>query len=60
MTGLVPDDVLIVASVPPDSNEPQIASPTTSIDAGDTLTVYSDRGADPAVTDIFGLFGEYR
>jgi len=60
MNGLVPDDVLIVASVPEGSNEPEIASPTTSIDAGDTLTVYSDRGADPAVTDIFGLFEKYR
>lgn len=60
MNGVVPDDVLIVASVPVDSNEPQITSPTTSIDVGDTLTVYSERGADPAVTDIFGLFEEFR
>ncbi|RZV06200.1 trk system potassium uptake protein TrkA [Natrinema hispanicum] len=57
---VIPDDVLVVAVVREDGNEPQIARPTTAIEPGDRLTVYSERGTDPAVTDIFGFFDDYR
>lgn len=53
---VLPEDVLVVAIVPEDGDEPVIAGPMTRIDSGDNLTVYSGRGADSEVTDIFGLY----
>ncbi|AGB30130.1 K+ transport system, NAD-binding component [Natrinema pellirubrum DSM 15624] len=58
--GLIPDDVLVVAVVPQDGSGPRIARSTTEIGAGDRLAVYSGRGTDPAVTDLFGFFDDYR
>lgn len=57
--GLVPDDVL-VAAVVKDGDEPRIPGPTTEIGAGDRLTVYSGRGADTDVTELFGALDDHR
>ncbi|WP_181693049.1 TrkA family potassium uptake protein [Natronomonas sp. LN261] len=58
-SGLIPDDVLVVAIVPADDDEPRICRSSTEIEPGDRLTVYSERGTDPAVTDVFGFFDDY-
>lgn len=57
---ILPDDVRVVAIIPDGDDEPQIARPATQIKFGDNVTVYSDRGADPAVTDLFGYVEDYR
>jgi trk system potassium uptake protein TrkA len=56
--GLLPDDVLIVAIAREDGD---LITPRgdTTIRAGDLLTVYAAEGATPAVTDVFGHYGDH-
>ncbi|WP_336036714.1 potassium channel family protein [Halobacterium yunchengense] len=51
---LLAEDVLIVAVEREDGDHPVTPRGDTEIRAGDLLTVYSARGADPEVTDAFG------
>ncbi|NEU56011.1 TrkA family potassium uptake protein [Halorussus sp. MSC15.2] len=57
--GLLPDDMLIVAVERDDSNKPVTPRGNTEVRAGDVLTVYSERGATPEVTDVFGHFEDH-
>ena len=53
---LLPDDVLIVAIERESQDKPLTPRGNTRIEANDLLTVYSARGAEPALTDIFGHY----
>lgn len=55
--GLLPDDVRIVV-VSPEDEEARFPDPETEIETGSLVTVYSARGAESAVTDIFGFYGD--
>lgn len=53
-SGIIPDDVLIIA-VERDGQDPPITPRgETKIKPGDLVTVYSAFGADPELTDLFG------
>ncbi|QGN06029.1 TrkA family potassium uptake protein [Halorhabdus sp. CBA1104] len=54
--GVLSQNVLVVAIERDDTSEPITPRGTTTIHAGDLLTVYSAVGADPEVTDIFGHY----
>jgi trk system potassium uptake protein TrkA len=51
---LLPDDVLIVAIERSEADQPITPRGNTEIQAGDIVTVYSEQGATPDVTDVFG------
>jgi len=53
---LLPDDVLIVAIERESQDKPLTPRGNTRIEANDLLTVYSARGAEPGLTDIFGHY----
>ncbi|PSP48542.1 TrkA family potassium uptake protein [Halobacteriales archaeon QH_7_69_31] len=53
---LLPDDVLIVAIERESQDKPLTPRGDTRIEANDLLTVYSARGAEPGLTDIFGHY----
>jgi len=53
---LLPDDVLIVAIERESQDKPLTPRGNTRIEASDLLTVYSARGAEPGLTDIFGHY----
>jgi len=53
---LLPDDMLIVAVERNGSDQPITPRGDTEIGIGDIVTVYSERGATPEVTDVFGHF----
>ncbi|MFC6988368.1 potassium channel family protein [Haloplanus sp. GCM10025708] len=53
---LLPDDIFIVAVEREGEANPVTPRGDTEIRAGDLLTVYSERGATPDVTDVFGHF----
>ena len=53
---LLPDDVLIVAIDRESRDRPLTPRGDTRIEANDLLTVYSARGAEPDLTDIFGHY----
>ena len=53
---LLPDDVLIVAIERESQDRPLTPRGNTRIEASDLLTVYSARGAEPGLTDIFGHY----
>jgi len=53
---LLPDNVLIVAIERESQNKPLTPRGNTRIEANDLLTVYSAKGADPGLTDIFGHY----
>ena len=53
---LLPDDVLIVAIERESQDRPLTPRGNTRIKASDLLTVYSARGAEPGLTDIFGHY----
>jgi trk system potassium uptake protein TrkA len=55
-SGILSEDVLIVAIEREDVDKPLTPRGNTKIEAGDLLTVYSASGADPELTDIFGHF----
>ncbi|WP_101296626.1 potassium channel family protein [Halegenticoccus soli] len=57
--GLFRDRILIVAVERAGETEPIMPRGDTEIRAGDLLTVYSEEGATPAVTDIFGHFEDH-
>ena len=52
--GLLGDETLIVAIERDEADGPITPRGNTRIETNDLLTVYSGRGATPAVTDIFG------
>lgn len=54
--GLIDDDTLVVAVEREGAGSPITPRGQTEIDVGDLLTVYSARGADPELTDIFGHY----
>jgi len=51
---LLDDDLLVVAIERDGEGEPLTPKGNTKIEAGDTVTVYSGRGATPDITDVFG------
>jgi len=55
---LLPDDVLIIAVERESQDKPLTPRGNTRIEANDLLTVYSARGAEPGLTDIFGHYGD--
>ena len=57
-SGLLAEEVLVVAIEREGTNHPITPRGNTTIQSGDLLTVYSGVGADPEVTDIFGLYGD--
>ncbi|MFB6123855.1 MAG: TrkA family potassium uptake protein [Haloferacaceae archaeon] len=57
--GLFPEDVFIVAIEREGEENPVTPRGNTAIHAGDLLTVYSERGATPEVTDVFGHFEDH-
>jgi trk system potassium uptake protein TrkA len=54
--GLLTDDILVVAIERDRNSQPITPRGDTTIQVGDLLTVYSGRGADPEITDIFGHY----
>jgi len=56
--GDLSDDILVVAIEREGTDKPITPRGNTRIEAGDLLTVYSAVGADPAITDIFGHYGD--
>ncbi|WP_435175505.1 potassium channel family protein [Halorussus sp. AFM4] len=57
--GLLPEDMLIVAVERNGADQPITPRGDTEIEAGDVVTVYSERGATPEVTDVFGHFEDH-
>ncbi|WP_129115208.1 potassium channel family protein [Halegenticoccus tardaugens] len=53
------DRILIVAVEREGETDPIMPRGNTEIHAGDLLTVYSEEGATPAVTDVFGHFEDH-
>lgn len=53
---LLSDEILVVAIEREGQDQPITPRGNTEIKAGDLLTVYSTRDADPEVTDIFGHY----
>lgn len=58
-SGLLDDDVLIVAIERKGEDEPITPRGNTRIRSGDRLTVYSGVGATPEVTDVFGHYEDH-
>ncbi|WP_254534846.1 potassium channel family protein [Halomarina litorea] len=58
-SGLIDDDTLVVAIGREGTESPITPRGQTEIRAGDLLTVYSARGADPELTDIFGHYEDH-
>jgi trk system potassium uptake protein TrkA len=56
---LFPEDLFIVAVERESEENPVTPRGGTEIHAGDLLTVYSERGATPAVTDVFGHYEDH-
>jgi len=54
--GILTEDMLVVAIERNGEGDPITPRGGTTIQAGDLLTVYSGKGADPEVTDVFGHF----
>ncbi|RRJ30377.1 potassium channel family protein [Halocatena pleomorpha] len=57
--GIIPDDTLVVAIEREDGDNPITPRGDTHIESGDLVTVYSERGATPEITDLFGHFGDH-
>lgn len=57
-TGLLPNDVLVVAVERDDGEPPITPRGETTLREGDLVTVYSGHGADASVTDVFGHHGD--
>ena len=57
--GLLRDDMLVVAVERNGANQPITPRGNTEITAGDMVTVYSEKGATPEVTDVFGHFEDH-
>jgi trk system potassium uptake protein TrkA len=57
--GLIGEDTLVVAIEREGTGPPITPRGQTEIRAGDLLTVYSARGADPELTDIFGHYEDH-
>ena len=55
-SGLLTDEMLVVAIERDENDHPITTRGETTIQAGDLLTVYSGVGADPEITDIFGHY----
>ncbi|PAU81467.1 potassium transporter Trk [Halorubrum salipaludis] len=55
-SGLLTDEMLVVAIERDENDHPITPRGETTIQAGDLLTVYSGVGADPEITDIFGHY----
>ncbi|MFC6732401.1 TrkA family potassium uptake protein [Haladaptatus sp. DYSN1] len=58
-TGLLTDDMLVVAIEREENDHPITPRGNTIIKEGDLLTVYSGVGADPKITDIFGHYEDH-
>lgn len=59
LAGLLADELLVVAIEREEADGPTTPRGNTTIKKGDLLTVYSGIGADPEVTDIFGLYEDH-
>lgn len=57
--GILPDDMLVVAIERDDHTNPITPRGNTRIESGDLVTVYSEQGATPEITDIFGHFEDH-
>lgn len=57
---IIADDMLIVAIERNGNEDPITPRGNTHIEPGDLVTVYSEQGAVPNVTDIFGQFEDHR
>jgi trk system potassium uptake protein TrkA len=57
--GIIADDMLIVAIERNGDANPITPRGNSHIDSGDLVTVYSERGAIPEITDIFGRYEDY-
>lgn len=57
--GILPDDMLVVAIERDDHANPITPRGNTRIESGDLVTVYSEQGATPDITDIFGHFEDH-
>ncbi|WP_276302047.1 potassium channel family protein [Halorussus lipolyticus] len=57
--GLLPKDMLVVAIERDGADQPITPRGNTEIRVGDVVTVYSERGATPEVTDVFGHFEDH-
>jgi len=57
--GLLPEDMLVVAIERDGADQPLTPRGDTEIRVGDVVTVYSERGATPEVTDVFGHFEDH-
>jgi len=55
-TGILPDDVLIVAVERADADGPMTPRGDIKVEPDDLLTVYSASGASPELTDVFGHY----
>lgn len=53
---IIPEDVLVVAIERDGHDNPITPRGDTRLEAGDLVTVYSEQGATPVITDIFGHF----
>ncbi|WP_049947521.1 potassium channel family protein [Candidatus Halobonum tyrrellensis] len=58
-SGLLGDDILIVAIDREGEGEPITPRGNTRIDTSDRLTVYSGSGATPEITDVFGHYEDH-
>lgn len=57
--GLLDDETLVIAVERGGTGEPVVPAGTTTIEAGDEVTVYSGTGASPEITDVFGHFEDH-
>jgi len=57
--GLVGSDVLVLAIERSGEESPVTPRGGTQIHAGDLVTIYSQMGATPDVTDVFGHYGDH-
>jgi len=53
------DDLLVVAIERNGEGAPITPRGNVTVEAGDTLTVYSAQGATPEITDVFGRYEDY-
>ncbi|MFB6136143.1 MAG: TrkA family potassium uptake protein [Halobacteriaceae archaeon] len=57
--GLIADTMLVVAVEREDRDHPVTPRGDTVVEVGDVVTVYSETGATPEVTDVFGHYEDH-
>ncbi|MFB6075251.1 MAG: TrkA family potassium uptake protein [Haloarculaceae archaeon] len=57
--GILPDEILVVAIEREGEGQPITPRGDTNIEVGDLLTVYSEVGAEPSITDVFGHYEDH-